>query len=139
MGLLFHAIRNKRHHSSCFISVALFIQLYGLYLTESRAAILSLVPGLIWISHSTLMKMAGKKKKLLLTIIGSVLIVGGLFLYRYKPASADGRLLIWRVSADMIADAPLFGHGIDGFSKEYMIYQANYFKENPTSYFTSVA
>lgn len=139
IGLLYYEVKNRRNMASFFLSVALFIQLYGLYLTASRAAILSLVPGLIWISHSTLMKMAGKNKKLLFTIIGSVLIVGGLFLYRYKPASADGRLLIWRVSADMIADAPLFGHGIDGFSKEYMIYQANYFKENPTSYFTSVA
>lgn len=125
--------------TSFFLSVALSVQLYGLYLTESRAAILSLVPGLIWISHSTLMKMAGKNKKLLLAIIGALLIVGGIFLYRYKPASANGRLLIWRVSADMIADAPLFGHGVNGFSKKYMIYQANYFKENPASYFTSVA
>lgn len=139
IGLLCYEIKNRRYMGSFFLSVALSLQLYGLYLTESRAAILSLVPSLIWISHSTLMQVTGKNKKLLLAIIGSLLIVGGIFLYRYKPDSADGRLLIWRVSADMIADAPLFGHGIDGFSKEYMIYQANYFKENPTSYFTSVA
>ena len=139
IGLLYYEIKNRRHMASFFLSVALSVQLYGLYLTESRAAILSLVPGLIWISHSTLMKMAGKNKKLLLAIIGALLIVGGIFLYRYKPASANGRLLIWRVSADMIADAPLFWHGVNGFSKKYMIYQANYFKENPASYFTSVA
>ncbi len=139
MGLLFYAIRNKWHHSSCFISVALFIQLYGLYLTESRAAILSLIPCFIWIMNSTLMKIAGNNRKFLLAIICLGFITGGFFLYRYKQASADGRILIWRVSADMIVDAPIFGHGFDGFSKKYMIYQANYFKENPTSYLTMVA
>lgn len=139
IGLLYYAVVNRRSVSSCLLLMALFIQLYGLYLTESRAAILSLIPSLIWISNSMLMKMSGKNKKLLLAVIGLALVVGSLFLYRYKPASADGRLLIWRVSADMIVDAPLFGHGIDGFSKKYMIYQANYFKENPNSYFTSVA
>ena len=39
----------------------------------------------------------------------------------------------------MIADAPFFGYGVNGFSKEYMIYQANYFKETPASYFIPVA
>ena len=86
-----------------------------------------------------LKKITRKNKKRLFIIAGLVFIVGGWLIYQYKSASADGRLLIWRVSVDMIADAPCFGYGVNGFSKEYMIYQANYFKENPASYFVPVA
>ena len=54
-------------------------------------------------------------------------------IYYYKKDSADGRLLIWRVSIDMIADAPLVGHGIGTFENKYMYYQAQYFESHPYS------
>lgn len=138
MGLLYHKINNGTKKVLYFLSIGLFIQLYGLYLTESRAGIISLIPiCLIWVSNPLLMKKAPKKNRYI--IISLILIVGSILMYQNKPASADGRLLIWRVSTEMITDAPLFGHGPNGFSKEYMIYQANYFKENPNSHFISVA
>ena len=141
IGLLYYVIKNKRNMISFFLSVALFIQLYGLYLAESRAAILSLVSGCLFVALNSILlkKITRKNKKRLFIIAGLVFIVGGWLIYQYKSASADGRLLIWRVSVDMIADAPCFGYGVNGFSKEYMIYQANYFKENPASYFVPVA
>lgn len=52
-------------------------------------------------------------------------------LYFFKKGSADGRLLIWKVSAKMIQDKPLLGHGTDGFAAKYMNYQAEYFSPNP--------
>ena len=141
IGLLYYVIKNKQNMILFFLSLALFIQLYGLNLTESRAAILSLVSGCLFVALNSILlkKITRKNKKRLFIIAGLAFIVGGWFIYQYKPASADGRLLIWRVSADMIADAPFFGYGVNGFSKEYMIYQANYFKETPASYFIPVA
>lgn len=65
-----------------------------------------------------------------LTILLSTTILG---LYYFKKGSADGRLLIWKVSAEMISDKPVFGHGFDGFKKRYMDYQAARFKQNPDS------
>ena len=53
------------------------------------------------------------------------------FVYKYKQASADGRLFIWKVSSQMIADKPIFGHGVDKFKAYYMNYQADYFKDYP--------
>ena len=47
-----------------------------------------------------------------------VLIKLEISIYYYKKDSADGRLLIWRVSIDMIADAPLVGHGIGTFENK---------------------
>lgn len=52
-------------------------------------------------------------------------------MYKFKQGSADGRLLIWKVSAGMIKDKPIFGHGTDKFAADYMNYQAAYFKPNP--------
>lgn len=60
-------------------------------------------------------------------------------LYAVKKDSADGRLLIWRCTLDMIQDAPWFGHGHDSFEAKYMLYQACYFARNPDSRFALLA
>jgi O-antigen polymerase len=65
-----------------------------------------------------------------------VLIVG---LYAVRKDSADGRLLIWRISLDIIKDKPVFGYGINGFQANYMEYQARYFTSHPTSSFSNLA
>lgn len=49
-------------------------------------------------------------------------------LYVLKPESAKGRLLIWKVSYQMIQDKPLFGFGKGGFAANYLYYQAAYMK-----------
>ena len=51
-------------------------------------------------------------------------------MYFYKKASADGRLLIWKVSLGIVKDEPLKGLGFDNFKSAYMRYQAEYFKRN---------
>lgn len=48
-------------------------------------------------------------------------------LFQYKPDSAAGRLLIWKITANMIAEKPLFGIGYDRFAVDYDHYQATYF------------
>ena len=60
-----------------------------------------------------------------------LLVAGGIVLYYWKKDSADGRLLIWKCTADMIADAPWFGHGIGSFNAKYMDYQADFFESHP--------
>ena len=60
-------------------------------------------------------------------------------LYFYKKDSADGRLLIWRISAGMIADNPITGVGVGKFPAEYMKYQALYFEKHPDSKFSELA
>lgn len=63
-----------------------------------------------------------------LLIVLPALLVG---LYFLKKDSADGRLLIWRNSLEMVADKPVFGHGPGGFAAGYMNYQADYFRQHP--------
>ncbi len=57
----------------------------------------------------------------------ALLIVG---LYNIRPASAFGRLLIWKVSANIIVDYPIFGAGFNRYEQIYNNYQADYFAKN---------
>lgn len=72
-----------------------------------------------------------KKKLILITSVVTILAIAGAGLYYLKKDSADGRLLIWKVSSEMIKDKPVLGHGAGKFEANYMNYQANYLKPKP--------
>ncbi len=57
-----------------------------------------------------------------------VVSVAAVRMYQMKRDSADGRLLIWKVSASMIAEHPM-GCGYGLFPKHYNLRQAEYFHE----------
>lgn len=110
---------------------------YVLVLSDSRAGWVAAMIGcgFIWYKHRGELKLRLWMRCVLL-VVGIFLAIGG---YYYKQDSANGRLLIWRVAANMIADAPITGHGIESFPKEYMYYQARYFQENPDSKYKILA
>jgi len=56
-----------------------------------------------------------------------------------KIDSAKGRLLIWKVSLQMLPDALPFGFGYGGFEKYYMNYQADYFRHHTDSAYAMLA
>jgi len=71
---------------------------------------------------------------------GLILVIGILFvgacmfgLYRLRQDSVDGRILIWKVTSEMIGDYLTTGVGTDQFKAHYMDYQAAYFMTNPES------
>lgn len=105
--------------------------------SQSRAAWLAtLISSLILLElrYTVLNKFLKKTsvlKKTILTILAiAVLGLGLLSVYHLKKGSADGRLFIWKVTTEMIADAPVFGVGFDRFKAHYMNYQANYFEKH---------
>ncbi len=57
-----------------------------------------------------------------------VVSVAAVRMYQMKRDSADGRLLVWKVSASMIAEHPM-GCGYGLFPKHYNLRQAEYFHE----------
>lgn len=77
--------------------------------------------------------------KLLSFLILGLLLSGASILYSQKKDSANGRLLIWKVSSEMIKDKPILGHGFGMFQAKYMDYQAEYFKNNPNSKYAQLA
>jgi tetratricopeptide (TPR) repeat protein len=51
--------------------------------------------------------------------------------YRLKPASADGRMVIYKVCTNIIQDYPLSGVGFGAIGSQYGTYQAQYFEHHP--------
>ena len=49
------------------------------------------------------------------------------FIQHQKQASSDGRLTIWKISAEMISKKPISGYGYGLFQREYNLQQADYF------------
>ncbi len=111
------------------------IVITAVVLSASRAGIISLFAiGLLILFQKLRIKTI---RKVLVFAIALVLTLPGL--YFLKKDSADGRLLIWCCSWEMIKDKPLLGHGTGGFKANYMNYQAAYFEENPESKFALLA
>lgn len=108
-------------------------------LSGSRAGILAVIGiSLLYLIKRTKtiwIRVALWKKAIALLLI-SIVLSG---LYWVKKDSADGRMLIWRCTWDMIKEKPLFGHGYESFEAEYMEYQAHYFEHNPDSEYAHLA
>jgi O-antigen polymerase len=109
--------------------------LVALPATQSRAAWLAVVGSLIWLFAFTLFPVKtalnyipdNLTKVILFAIVLLVIFIGiGTGIYLFKKDSADGRMLIWKVSSTMIKDAPFVGHGCEKFKGVYMTYQARY-------------
>lgn len=76
----------------------------------------------IWIGHH---------KKTSVALTGGLLllcIAGGIMMYNLKKDSADGRLLMWKISAKSIVENPITGVGLGQFSGAYGETQADYFE-----------
>ncbi|MCX8491202.1 MAG: O-antigen ligase family protein [Cyclobacteriaceae bacterium] len=71
-------------------------------------------------------------QRLILIVASILLIAASIGIYFFKRDSADGRLLIWKVTSRMIMESPWAGHGHDRFAAKYMAYQADYFRQHQT-------
>lgn len=56
-----------------------------------------------------------------------------------KTDSTSGRYFILQQSWEMIKEHPIIGFGTDGFEREYMLRQADYFRNNPSSRYNMLA
>lgn len=104
----------------------------------SRSAWIAVAISGIWVygmhrSWGTCLGKIGKKymkRVFLATIAGGVVLVIVVYaLFQLKAGSANGRLLIWKVSAMAIAEKPFVGHGAGNFASAYGMAQEKYFSE----------
>lgn len=105
-----------------------------LFYSDSRAAWLACATGIALSLYcrfpDSLRRLLYRHKITAGILMVVILCISFLFLYRYKQASADGRLQIHRVTFDMLRSKPVTGLGSDGFSRHYMDYQADYFRKH---------
>lgn len=75
-----------------------------------------------------------RKQSIAILIVGVILgVVGLMGIYRMKKDSADGRLLMWKVTAKAMGDQPLIGTGVGGFPAAFAKAQAEYFASGEAS------
>lgn len=130
-----HFILNKNLFKKWMAVVALIIVGMTIVLSASRAGIISFLSVLLLVGLRYLP--FSKTKKILLSAAFLLSLTAGL--YFLKKDSADGRILIWQCSWEMIKDKPVLGFGTGGFKSNYMNYQANYFAYHSDSSFSILA
>lgn len=128
---LIHLNKKSKKTSTLLIFVS-FIVSFMLYESDSRASWLSFAIGILTFFSPLIIKHLPKSiiirtGSLLILICLCTYLISGL--YSYKKDSADGRILIWQISLEMVKDKPILGYGFDGFRKNYMNYQAAYLQE----------
>lgn len=111
---------------------------FSLILSGSRAGLLAAIAGVISLTYkswSTKMK----RSKWIYVFIPCLTFMLIYLLYIYSPESANARLHIWRVCADLFMDKPLLGFGYRGFNMNYMLYQGEYFSLRTDTDFSAIA
>src|SRR5690554_2420154 len=129
------SIKNKIlvNVSGCYILLSLII----LPATQIRGSWLALLTGFLFLmfykhNEKNLLSLYlnGIFKKLLFAVIlVSVLAASSIMLHNLKPDSVFGRLLIWKVTSQMIAEKPILGYGANQFHIKYNLTQAEYFNK----------
>lgn len=115
----------------CLLLIATLIILF---LSESRTAMLSLIVSAIYGSltiKKPVPSLSGTRfKSTILIVLILSLVVCLPIMYSVKKPSADGRVLIWKISSQAVAEAPLLGHGMSAFLPVYGNHQSGYFQDN---------
>lgn len=112
-----------------------FITIWALFLSASRAGIIGIIVIICVVLYKQI-RIDEKSKIVLFICLLSLLLVGSYF---FKKDSADGRLLIWKCSWEMIKESPVLGCGTGTFRRYYMDYQSEYFRMYPNSRFAVLA
>ncbi len=130
--LLFPGFASKKVN---FIRTCLFV-IFAIVIvyTASRAAFLALVVMGLAFTYRHYQDNIRKWKYWTIGIAMAASISLVTVLYAIRPASADGRLLIWKVTSKMITDAPTVGSGIGYFDDHYSRYQAAYLASEKASF-----
>jgi O-antigen ligase len=120
-----HTRRRVRHIATVLSAVAVA----AAALSESRAATVACIAVTVCYLFSRYSGLRIGKPVKIITVCAALAGMTGL--YALKKDSADGRLLIWQSTLNMIKDKPFAGHGYGAFNAKYMLYQGAYFDARP--------
>ena len=119
-----------KNHRSFYITLSVCL-LASVAILKCRTAYIGLfVEGVVWAIMNVRRNPRSAIFKYRRTIIPLALVLvlfASIRLYDMKRDSAAGRLLIWKISAEMIVEKPQ-GYGYGLFEKHYNLRQANYFR-----------
>lgn len=128
--LLTEAFRTRGKYRIPF-AILLSLNIAAVALTQSRTGVIAVavVSGIfLYGRYAERFKRRLKYPKAILSVILLALVAASVFI---NTDSAKGRLLVWRITGDMVAERPLFGGGNGVFAARYMDAQADFFREHP--------
>lgn len=117
---------------ACGITLILFI---AILLSMSRTGIFCVILVFIIVLYRQLPLKSSFK--FFFSVAFLILFIG--VSYYLKKDSADGRLLIWKSSWEMVKNTPFWGNGLGTFRAHYMDYQADFFEKYPNSQYAILA
>ncbi|MBQ5606743.1 MAG: O-antigen ligase family protein [Prevotella sp.] len=107
--------------------------LLSILLLKCRSAIVGTAVSLLIITATRCWSIAQKVTKPRLILFSVLFIIAsllaGMYIYNAKKKSSDGRLLIWKLSTELINARPQ-GYGYGLFEKYYNQQQSSYFLDN---------
>lgn len=117
--------------------------LYGMVTSGSRAGLLAALTGVAvgFFQRVISFVQNGYKKRAVIEcmLLFILVCIGSVFLYRLRPFSANGRLLVWFNTLRLMAEHPFVGWGSGGWTGNYMLYQADFLATHPNSQFVQLA
>jgi len=132
-------VRKQKGKALWLYGLSTLLIVVGLLLADSRAALVGVVVGLVIWSWPALSAFFRKHKVTMSVALIALIVVAGIMLFRYKPGSANARLLVWRVGIEMVLEKPVAGYGVASFHQVYMPRQAEYFEAHSDSPWRLVA
>ncbi len=147
LGIILFIQNNKIYFNKILWSSILALLLIQLICSNSRASWIAFIVSASYLICPLFIRFIKKKQfiipKVRIVFFAIIILFLSLFaiiyLYQLKKDSADGRLLIARISMEMVKDKPIFGHKILGFRSNYMNYQADFFEKHPDSDYSLLA
>lgn len=113
-----------------FYGMGILLSVVLLFIGNSRAAWLGFAVGCGYILYRTARKRCRIGNWGIVLMFVGLLVTTGVYT-SHKVDSALGRLLVWKVSGRMCMEHP-WGTGMNGFQRNYMSYQEQYFMDGET-------
>lgn len=122
--------RSQQASRKALFAVMVCAAIIALLALRCRTAYVGLATmGIVWVAGKGWHK---RRHTVFGCLCATAIVIGGTTLYKMKKDSADGRMLVWKLSAKMIADKPQ-GYGYGMFEKHYNLRQAEYFASRKAS------
>jgi tetratricopeptide (TPR) repeat protein len=134
--LIYHRFR-KAENLCYFLVVCFIFVIFMLMVSKARGAWLACGLGCLMVLNDRFLLLrkvfsilhTPARKIIALVMLLMVVLAGTYSLYQFKPHSALGRVLIWKVSASASHSGLLWGNGTGYFEANYGKWQSAYFIE----------
>jgi O-antigen polymerase len=136
---LFFSLSNNKKERTMLILISIVISFVAILLLKCRTAAIAVIiaSGVYSIHRFELYDMYLKHSRAaklgLVLFVLSLSIFSAYFFYSIKPASADGRIFIWKNAISVFTKSPVTGVGLGMFEHDYNLQQAKYFDSQGTT------